>query len=77
MQARDGRHRPQRFGNNRLTKLHKIIDMSKLNDSTIGVIRLDFSAAYKKGQRLSLLAFRLRWRLPTLPLSQYHRRDKV
>ena len=33
----------------------------------------------KKDERLGALALSLsaRWRLPTLPLSQYHRRDKV
>ena len=33
----------------------------------------------KKDERLGAIALSLsaRWRLPTLPLSQYHRRDKV
>ena len=33
----------------------------------------------QKDERLGALALSLsaRWRLPTLPLSQYHRRDKV
>ena len=33
----------------------------------------------KKDERLgaSALSLSARWRLPTLPLSQYHRRDKV
>ena len=46
---------------------------------TLGTLRARRRERVKKDERLGALALSLsaRWRLPTLPLSQYHRRDKV